>query len=170
MLGAGKQMLTECMYYQSQTGIMSLFEALCMRALIHQHTGYSLIPGKDLMAALRTELTLLDASYGYEPVAIHDKNAFIYYQFIDSSIQISDVRSELVSPDTAKQCMQAAAQHFCCTEQPHKEKRILQTMSLSKFFVTADKHHLLNYKIVSGKVTVMLKSRGVSPRDTFCCF
>jgi len=41
------------------------------------------------------------------------------------------------------------------------------TTALSKVFITADEHHLLNYKIAAGRITAMLKSRGMYPRDCF---
>ena len=39
------------------------------------------------------------------------------------------------------------------------------TTSLSKVFFTSDKHHLLNYKFAIGRITAMLKSRGMYSRD-----
>ena len=42
--------------------------------------------------------------------------------------------------------------------------------SLSKVFVTVDEYHILQYRIAKGRVTVLLKSRGMYVRDTFTAF
>jgi len=55
-----KHNLTQRMIYRVQAGrhyqygVLSLFEAECMRALLHQQSALPLIPGTDASVALRT--------------------------------------------------------------------------------------------------------------------
>mmetsp|Transcript_12816 Transcript_12816/g.15019 ORF Transcript_12816/g.15019 Transcript_12816/m.15019 type:complete len:373 (+) Transcript_12816:122-1240(+) len=44
------------------------------------------------------------------------------------------------------------------------------TTSLAKIFVTSDEHHVLQYRIAKGRVTALLKSRGLYARDAFAAF
>ena len=63
-----RQLLEQRLYYRVQAGryyvVLSLFEAECMRAVMHQQSALPLIPGKEYAVALRTHRTVLDAAFG----------------------------------------------------------------------------------------------------------
>jgi Ca2+-binding EF-hand superfamily protein len=171
-----KQMLSQRMYYRIQAGryyvALSLFEAECMRAVLHHQSGVPLVPGKLTTAALRTDRTLLDASTAYEPAqSFQDKTAFVSYRFIDSgtNYQPKEV-SLLVRALQENDCERRKNFFLEVRSNRRRKQRDPSTTSLSKVFVTADEHHLLNYKIASGRITALLKSRGMYPRDAFAAF
>lgn len=171
-----KQMLTERMYYRVQAGrhyvALSLFEAECMRAVIHQNSGYPLLPGKDMTVALRTERTLLDSSFGYQPAQnFQDKTVYTCYRFIDSGVNYQPREVSLLVRALQNNMCERRLNFFLEVRSNRRRKqRDPSTTSLSKVFVTADEHHLLNYKIASGRITALLKSRGMYPRDAFVAF
>lgn len=58
--------------------------------------------------------------------------------------------------------------YFCEVRSNRRRKQVdPATTVLSKVFITADEHHLLNYKIAAGRITALLKQRGMYPRDAF---
>jgi hypothetical protein len=48
-----------------------------------------------------------------------------------------------------------------------RQQKDPSTSALSKVFITADEHHMLNYRIAAGRITAMLKARGMYARDFF---
>jgi len=44
------------------------------------------------------------------------------------------------------------------------------TTTLAKVFITSNEHHLLQYRVAKGRVTALLKSRGIYARDAFAAF
>jgi hypothetical protein len=86
-----KHYLTQRMFYRVQAGryyvAMSLFEAECMRAAIHQQSALPLIPGKDTSVAIRTEKTILDFTHGYKPAqSFQDSTSQACFRFLDSQV------------------------------------------------------------------------------------
>mmetsp|Transcript_18027 Transcript_18027/g.21618 ORF Transcript_18027/g.21618 Transcript_18027/m.21618 type:complete len:759 (-) Transcript_18027:139-2415(-) len=171
-----KNMLTQRMYYRVQAGrhyvALSLFEAECVRAAIHQQSGVSFLPGKDTTVALRTEKTLLDSTYGYEPAqGFQDATSKVCFRFIDSAVNYQPKELNLLLRALQMNDCERRQNYFVevRSNRRRKQKDPAQT-SLSKVFITADEHHLLSFKIASGRMTALLKSRGMYPRDAFAAF
>jgi len=168
-----KHYLTQRMFYRVQAGrhyvALSLFEAECMRAVIHQQAGLSLIPGLDTTVALRTEKTSLDTTFGYEPAqSFQDSTAFSSFRFMDSQIAYQPRELSLLLRALQTNDCERRYNFFVEVRSNRRRKqKDPATTALSKVFITADEHHLLNYKIASGRITALLKSRGMYPRDAF---
>ena len=171
-----KSMLTQRKYYRVQAGryyvALSLFEAECMRAALHQQSGVPLVPGKDTIVALRTGRTMLDASTGYAPAqSYQDSTSQVCYRFIDSEINYMPKEINLLLRALQNNDCDTRASFF--NEVRSNRRRKQQdpaTSSLSKVFVTSDEHHLLQYRIATGRITACLKARGMYARDAFAAF
>lgn len=168
-----KQLLEQRLYYRVQAGrfyvALSLFEAECMRAVMHQQTHLPLIPGKDTAVALRTDRTTLDTTYGYEPAqGFQDSTAMSCFRFIDSQLNYQPREVSLVLRALQENELEKRYNFFVeVRSNRRRNQKDPATTALSKVFITADEHHLLNYKIAAGRITAMLKSRGMYPRDCF---
>ena len=86
-----KQMLMQRKYYRVQEGryyvALSLFEAECMRAAMHNQSGVPFIPGTDTIVALRAGRTMIDASTGYQSAQTYqDSTSQVCFRFIDSEV------------------------------------------------------------------------------------
>jgi Ca2+-binding EF-hand superfamily protein len=168
-----KQLMEQRLFYRVQAGryyvVLSLFEAECMRAVMHQQVALPLIPGKDTAVALRTGRTMLDATYGYQPAqSFQDSTAQSCYRFIDSDLNYQPREVSLLLRALQENDLEKRYNFFVEVRSNRRRKqKDPATSSLSKVFITADEHHLLNYKIASGRITAMLKSRGMYPRDCF---
>jgi Ca2+-binding EF-hand superfamily protein len=165
--------LTQRMFYRVQAGrfyvALSLFEAECMRAVMHQQSGLPLLPGKETAVALRTERTTLDATYGYDPAqSFQDSTATACFRFIDSQVNYQPRELTLLLRALQNNDLEKRYNYFVevCSNRRRKQVDPVTT-SLSKVFITADENHLLNFKIASGRITALLKSKGMYPRDAF---
>ncbi len=171
-----KNMLTQRLYYRVQAGryyvALSLFEAECMRAVLHQSHGLPIVPGKDTMVALRTDRTMLDASTGYAPAqSFQDGTAQACYRFIDSNVNYQPRELNLLLRALQNNTCEKRYNYFVeVMSNRRRKQKDPATTSLSKVFITADEHHLLSYRIATGRITAMLKSRGMYPRDAFVHF
>jgi Ca2+-binding EF-hand superfamily protein len=168
-----KHYLTQRMFYRVQAGryyvALSLFEAECMRAVMHQQSGLPLIPGLDTSVALSTGRTDLDATYGYEPAqSFQHSTAHACMRFIDSQVNYQPRELTLLVRCLQNNALEARYNYFVEVRSNRRRKQTdPATTGLSKVFITADEHHLLNYKIAAGRITALLKSRGMYPRDAF---
>jgi Ca2+-binding EF-hand superfamily protein len=168
-----KHYLTQRMFYRVQAGryyvALSLFEAECMRAVMHQQSALPLVPGKDCTVALRTEKITLDATYGYEPAqSFQDSTAQACFRFIDSQVNYQPRELTLLVRSLQMNDLERRYNFFVEVRSNRRRKDIdPATTALSKVFITADEHHLLNYKIAAGRITALLKTRGMYPRDAF---
>jgi Ca2+-binding EF-hand superfamily protein len=168
-----KHYLTQRMFYRVQAGryyvALSLFEAECMRATMHQQLGLPLVPGKDVSVALRTERAMLDATHGYEPAqSFQDSTARSCFRFIDSQVNYQPRELTLLLRSLQNNDLERRYNFFVEVRSNRRRKQIdPATTALSKVFITADEHHLLNYKIAAGRITALLKQRGMYPRDAF---
>jgi Ca2+-binding EF-hand superfamily protein len=168
-----KKLLEQQLFYRVQAGrhyvALSLFEAECMRAVMHQQSHLPIIPGKDCAVAIRTDRTLLDATYGYEPAqSFQNSTAQACFRFIDSTLNYQPREVSLLLRALQENDCEKRYNFF--VEVRSNRRRIQKdpaTSALSKVFITADEHHLLNYKIAAGRITALLKSRGMYPRDCF---
>lgn len=168
-----KHYLTQRTFYRVQAGryyvALSLFEAECMRAVMHQQSALPLVPGRDTSVAIRTERTMLDYTYGYEPAqSFQDSTAQACFRFIDSQVNYQPRELTLLLRSLQQNDLERRYNFFCEVRSNRRRKQIdPATTALSKIFITADEHHLLNYKIAAGRITALLKSRGMYPRDAF---
>lgn len=171
-----KNMLTQRMYYRVQAGrqyvALALVEAECMRAALHQSYGFPLVPGKDTFVGLRTDRTMLDASAGYAPAqGFQDGTAKCCYRFIDSNVNYQPRELNLLLRALQNNPCEKRYNYFVEVRSNRRRKqKDPATTSLSKVFITADEHHLLSYRIATGRITALLKSRGMYPRDAFVAF
>jgi Ca2+-binding EF-hand superfamily protein len=168
-----KHYLTQRQFYRVQAGryyvAISLFEAECMRACMHQQVSLPLVPGKDTAVALRTEKTMLDSTYGYAPAqSFQHQTATSCFRFIDSQVNYQPRELTLLLRSLQTNDLERRYNFFCEVRSNRRRKQIPpETTALSKVFITADEHHLLNYKITTGRITALLKQRGMYPRDAF---
>ena len=168
-----KQLLEQRLFYRVQAGryyvALSLFEAECMRAVMHQQSSLPLLPGLDTAVAIRTDRTLLDFTYGYQPAqSFQDSTAQSCFRFIDSQLNYQPREVSLLLRGLQENGLEKRYNFFTEVRSNRRRKqKDPATTALSKVFITADEHHLLNYKIASGRITAMLKSRGMYPRDCF---
>jgi Ca2+-binding EF-hand superfamily protein len=168
-----KHYLTQRMFYRVQAGryyvALSLFEAECMRAVMHQQSALPLIPGRDTAVSLSTDRTQLDATYGYEPAqSFQHSTAHACMRFIDSQVNYQPREVMLLVRSLQNNKLEDRYNYFVEVRSNRRRKQIdPATTALSKVFITADENHLLNYKIASGRITALLKSRGMYPRDAF---
>jgi len=168
-----KQLMQQRLFNRVQAGryyvALSLFEAECMRAIMHQQVSLPLIPGRDAAVALRTERTTLDSTYGYQPAqSFQDSTAQSCYRFIDSSMNYQPKELSVLVRALQDNDLERRYNFFVeVMSNRRRKQRDPSTTALSKVFITADEHHLLNYKLAAGRITAMLKSRGMYPRDCF---
>ena len=168
-----KHYLTQRMFYRVQAGryyvALSLFEAECMRAAMHQQSALPLVPGKDTMVSLSTEKTMLDATHGYEPAqSFQHSTAHACFRFMDSQVNYQPRELTLLLRSLQNNNLERRYNYFVEVRSNRRRKQVDPATSvLSKIFITADEHHLLNYKIASGRITALLKQRGMYPRDAF---
>jgi Ca2+-binding EF-hand superfamily protein len=171
-----KTMLTQRLYYRVQAGryyvALSLVEAECMRAALHQSFGMPLVPGIDTTVALRTDRTMLDFSAGYLPAQkFQDSTAQACFRFIDSNVNYQPRELNLLLRALQSNSCEKRYNFFVeVMSNRRRKQKDPATSSLSKVFITADEHHLLSYRIATGRITAMLKSRGMYPRDAFVHF
>jgi hypothetical protein len=143
-----------------------------MRAAIHSQSGMPLIPGKDTIVALRTEKTLLDASTGYERAQTNqDSSARACFKYFDSAENYNPQEINLLLRALQVTPCERRENFFCEVRSNRRRKQTdTATTSLSKIFVTSDEHHLLQFRIAKGRITALLKSRGMYARDAFAAF
>lgn len=151
---------------------LCLAEAECMRAALHSQSGVPFIPGKDAIVALRTVGTVLDASVGYEPAKLHqDTSAISCFKFIDNSLYYTPRQLSILLRSLQNNPCKKRESFFKEVRTSRRRKEIdPATTSLAKVFVTSDEHHMLQSRIAKGRVTALLKSRGLYARDAFAAF
>lgn len=165
--------LTQRMFYRVQAGryyvVLSLFEAECMRAAMHQQSSLPIIPGADTFVALRTEKTMLDASHDYqEAQSFQHSTANACFRFLDSQVNYQPRELTLLLRALQNNDLEKRYNYFVEVRSNRRRKQIdPATTGLSKVFITSDEHHLLSYKIAAGRITALLKQRGMYPRDAF---
>lgn len=90
------------------------------------------------------------------------------YRFIDSQLNYQPREVSLLLRGLQENDLERRYNFFVeVSSNRRRKQKDPATTALSKVFVTADEHHLLNFKIASGRITAMLKSRGMYPRDCF---
>ena len=171
-----KRMLQERLSNRNQANrhyvALCLAEAECMRAAIHNQSGMPLVPGKDTIVSLRTEKTVLDCSTGYAKALSHqDASAQVLFKFMDSGINYNAAEVSLLLRALQNNPCQKRENFFHEVRSNRRRKDVdTGTTSLAKVFVTADEHHMLQYRIAKGRVTALLKEKGLFARDAFAAF
>jgi len=168
-----KDMLLKRMYQKIQDGryyvALSLAEAECLRAALHQQVGMSLFPGRDTIVAMRSGRTLIDKTLGYEPAAAQQHStAQCCYRYLDSQVNFSPKDLNYLVRALQENDCSKRLEYFLEVRSNRRRKNIdPNSTSLAKVFVTNDEHHLLQFRICAGRITALLKSRGMYPRDAF---
>jgi hypothetical protein len=115
---------------------------------------------------------MLDASVGYEPAqAQQDATARACFKFIDSAVNYNPHEISLMLRALASNKCDKRLDFFNEVRSNRRRKDIdPSTTSLAKLFITPNEQHLLQYRIAKGRVTALLKSRGMYARDAFAAF
>jgi len=94
--------------------------------------------------------------------------AYAYFRILDSQVNYKPRELTLLLRTLQNNNLERRYNYVCEFKGNCCRKEIDPTnTALSKIFITADEHHLLNYKIAAGRTTALLKFRVVSPRDVF---
>lgn len=171
-----KRILSERMHFRIQANrhyvALSLAEAACMRAVIHNKQGQSFFPDRDTIVALRTERTLLDASTYYDSgIPNQDWTSRACFRFLDNAINFTPREISLLLRALQNNSCKNRLDFYLEVRSNRRRKEIdPASTSLQKVFVTEDEHHMLQYQIAKGRVTALLKSRGMYARDAFALF
>lgn len=169
-------MLNRKIQYKIQAGryyvALSLAEAQCMRLALHGQHKVPFVGGTDSIVALRTERTMLDSSAGFEDAQTYQyTTAQACYRYIDSAVNFAPKEVNVllqalqdVSPDDR-------SKYFL---EVRSNRRRTQTdpnaTPLKKVFSLQDENNVLQYRIAVGRMTALLKSRGMYARDAFAAF
>jgi len=130
------------------------------------------IPGTDAIVALRTERTLLDSSVGFEDAqGYQHTTSQSCYRFIDSAINFAPKEVSVLLRALNEENCEARSQFFVEVRSNRRRKEAdPNSTPLAKVFSTQDEHHVLQYRIAVGRITALLKSRGMYARDAFIAF
>lgn len=168
-----KDMMAKSMIHRIQAGryyvALSLAEAECMRAVMHAQSGSPLIPGKDTIVALRSGKTILDKTVGYCPAETYqDLSSQACYRFIDNEVNyLPRELSFLVRSLEANLCEKRREFFMEVRSNRRRKQDDLASKPIAKVFATPDETHVVHFKIASGRIIAMLKSRGMYARDAF---
>lgn len=171
-----KRMLQERLSYRNQANrhyvALCLAEAECMRAAIHCQSGMPLVPGRDTIVSIRTEKSVLDSSTGYEKaLSNQDASAQALFKFLDSAVNYNAAEVSLLLRSLQNNPCKLRETFFAEVRSNRRRKEIdPSTTSLAKVFVAANEHHMLQYRISKGRVTALLKEKGLFARDAFAAF
>merc|ERR1719416_55354 len=171
-----RSMLAKKFNYRMQSGrhyvALSLVEAGCLRAAIHNQLGVPFISGRDTTVALRTERTLLDFSAGYQSAdSYQNSSAQVCYRFIDSVLGYAPRELNLLVRALQENDCDSRYKFFVEVRSNRRRKqKDPKTTNLVKVFSTADDYHMLNHRLAVGRITALLKSRGMYARDAFAAF
>ena len=171
-----KRMLAERLCYRVQANrhyvALCLSEAECMRAAIHNQSGLPIVPGKDTIVALRTERVTLDASMEYTKAQqFQDSSAEACFRFLDSNVNYNPREVSMLLRALQQNPCEKRQNFFLEVRSNRRRKDIdPAATTLSKVFITSDEHHMLQYRIAKGRITALLKSKGMYARDAFAFF
>ena len=171
-----KQLLSQTVQMKVQAGryyvALSLAEAQCVRLAIHGQHKVPFVAGTDAIVALRTERTLLDASAGFE-----DAQTFQYtssqacYRFIDSAVNFAPKEVSVLLRALQDETPEDRSKFFMEVRSNRRRKQANPNATpLKKVFSIQDEHNILQYRIAVGRITALLKSRGMYARDAFAAF
>lgn len=171
-----KQLLTQKVQYKVQAGryyvALSLAEAQCMRLAIHGQHKVPFIPGMDAIVAIRTERTMLDSSAGYEEAQTYQHtSAQACYRFIDSAVNFAPKEVNVLLRALQDVIPDERSKFFMEVRSNRRRKQTDPNGTpLKKVFSVQDEHNILQYRIAVGRITALLKSRGMYARDAFAAF
>ena len=171
-----KQLLSQKVQYKIQAGryyvALSLAEAQCMRLAIHGQHAIPFIPGMDAVVALRTERTLLDASVGFEEAqTFQHTTAQACYRFIDSAVNFVPKEVNVLLRALQEEVPDDRSKFFMEVRSNRRRKQTDPSATpLKKVFSAQDEHNVLQYRIAVGRITALLKSKGIYARDAFAAF
>ena len=171
-----KQLLNQKVQYKIQAGryyvALSLAEAQCMRLAIHGQHKTPFIPGSDAIVALRTERTLLDSSIGFEDAQPYQFTAAqACYRFIDNAVNFAPKEVNVLLRTLQFESPDERSKFFMEVRSNRRRKQTdPMATPLKKVFSVQDESNVLQYRIAVGRITALLKSRGMYARDAFAAF
>jgi Ca2+-binding EF-hand superfamily protein len=171
-----KQVLSRKIQNKVQTGryyvALSLAEAQCMRLAIHGQHKTPFLPGTDAIVALRTERTMLDSTVGFEDAQTYQHTAAqASYRFIDSAVNFAPKEVNVLLRVLQEEQPDERSKFFMEVRSNRRRKQIDPNATpLKKVFSVQDEHNVLQYRIAVGRITALLKSRGMYARDAFAAF
>lgn len=151
---------------------LSLAEAQCMRLAIHGQHKTPFLPGTDAIVALRTERTMLDSTVGFEDAQAYQHTAAqACYRFIDSAINFAPKEVNVLLRALQEEQPDERSKFFMEVRSNRRRKQTDPNATpLKKVFSVQDEHNVLQYRIAVGRITALLKSRGMYARDAFAAF
>jgi Ca2+-binding EF-hand superfamily protein len=171
-----KQLLSQTIQYKVQAGrfyvALSLAEAQCMRLAIHGQHKTPFLPGTDAIVALRTERTLLDSTVGFEDAQTYQHTtAQACYRFIDNAVNFAPKEVNVLLRALQEEQPDERSKFFMEVRSNRRRKQTDPNATpLKKVFSVQDEHNILQYRIAVGRITALLKSRGMYARDAFAAF
>jgi Ca2+-binding EF-hand superfamily protein len=171
-----KQVLSRKIQNKVQAGryyvALSLAEAQCMRLAIHGQHKTPFLPGTDAIVALRTERTMLDSTVGFEGAQTYQHTAAqACYRFIDSAVNFAPKEVNVLLRALQEEQPDERSKFFMEVRSNRRRKQIDPNATpLKKVFSVQDEHNVLQYRIAVGRITALLKSRGMYARDAFAAF
>lgn len=169
-------MLNQKIQYKIQAGryyvALSLAEAQCVRLAIHGQYKVPIVPGTDTVVALRTERTMLDFSAGFEDAQTYQyTTAQACYRFIDSAVNFAPKEVNVLLRALQDETPDERSKFFLEVRSNRRRKQTDPNATpLKKVFSVQDEHNVLQYRIAVGRMTALLKSRGMYARDAFAAF
>jgi len=145
-----KQVLSRKIQNKVQTGryyvALSLAEAQCMRLAIHGQHKTPFLPGTDAIVAPS-------------------------YRFIDSAVNFAPKEVNVLLRVLQEEQPDERSKFFMEVRSNRRRKQIDPNATpLKKVFSVQDEHNVLQYRIAVGRITALLKSRGMYARDAFVAF
>lgn len=171
-----KQLLSQKVQLKVQAGrfyvALSLAEAQCMRLAIHEQHKTPFLPGMDSIVSLRTERALLDCSAGFEEAKSYQHTtAQACYRFIDSAVNFAPKEVNVLLRALQDETPDDRGKFFMEVRSNRRRKQTDPNATpLKKVFSIQDEHNILQYRIAVGRITALLKSRGMYARDAFAAF
>ena len=143
-----------------------------MRLAIHGQYKVPFVAGTDAIVALRTERTMLDSSAGFE-----DAQAYQYtttqacYRYIDSAVNFAPKEINVLLQALQDASPDDRSKYFLEVRSNRRRKQTDPNATpLKKVFSLQDENNALQYRIAVGRMTALLKSRGMYARDAFAAF
>lgn len=125
-----------------------------------------------LQVSLRTERTLLDTSAGFEEANPYQyTTAQACYRFIDSAVNFAPKEVNLLLRALQDEVPDERRNFFMEVRSNRRRKQTDPNGTpLKKVFSVQDEQNVLQYRIAVGRITALLKSRGMYARDAFAAF
>lgn len=175
-----KNMVASGAYYKVQDGryygALSLVEAECMRAFMHNEVAPQVSMGGggvgwagDTSCRLLAGATALDSTIGFEKAGSYQSGVSrAVYKFIDSQVnfearEVNDLIRALQGND-----VEVRKRFFDeVRSNRRRKKQGVETSPVAKVFITPDEYHLLQHRVTMRRIRSALKEKGMFIKDFF---